>query len=104
MAVELLIVNRRTKSRELVAVATSEVFRDYWKAGSKELGLRFVPLLEDGLFERGDIPDLLIELNRLKDWFQRTQSQQVSRGLIERVNKTIIALEGVLNHEDLTIG
>lgn len=104
MAVELLITNKRTGAGELVAIATSRVFRDYWRVGSAGLGLRLIPLLEDGLFEKKDIPNLLTELAQLRDWFQKSQSPNEARELAQRVDNAVQALERVAKDAELTIG
>ena len=85
-------------------VATSEVFRNYWKVGCNELQLRAVPLIEDGLFERSDIPSLIMELGLLRQWFQKTQDSKTSNALLIRVDSVIKAFERVSNDPQLTIG
>lgn len=103
MAVELLITNQETGARELVPVATSEVFRQYWMAGCEELNLRRVPLIADGLFERNDIPNLIRELASLAQWFRKTQTPHNAEALSARVSGVIGALERVIKDSKLTI-
>ena len=104
MSVELLIQNKTTGASELVPVATSQVFRDFWKTGSVALNLRHVLLLEDCLFERKDIPDLIQELEQLKSWFEESQSGASRDALVVRANNVIGASKRVLNNPDLTVG
>jgi hypothetical protein len=104
MAVELLISNRDTGKRELIPVATAEAFRKYWIAGCAELQLRLVPLVEDGLFKKTDIPKLVEELGSLRSWFETTYPDDTSNALVARVDGLVGALVRVSTDSKLEIG
>jgi hypothetical protein len=104
MAVELLIKNEKTGASELIPIATSQVFREYWRVGSAALNLRLVLLLEDGLFKKEDIPDLIGELRRLRNWFETSQPNSISNALTARADTAIAAFERVLESPDFTLG
>jgi hypothetical protein len=103
MAVELLITNQETGERQLVPVATTEVFRNYWKPGCEELGLSLVTLLEDGPLKNSDIQGLISELVLLKQWFVRTQGTDNATALVRRVDNLVHVLERVMGNSALTI-
>jgi hypothetical protein len=104
MAVELLLKNRETGATDLVSVATTEVFRNYWKPGCQELQLRLVPLFEDGVGDQSDIPGLIRELGLLRQRFHDTQDAKTAGHLSARVDNVVKACERVLNDPNLTIG
>jgi len=103
MAVELLIKNRASGASELVPVATSQVFRDYWIKGCNELGLRVVPLLEDGLFGESDLSTLISELRLLREWFEGIPARDAAKALVARIGIVISALERVQNDSGLSV-
>ena|SRR5947209_20629656 len=106
MAVELLIKNRDTGASELVPVATTEVFHQFWVKGCAQLDLRLVPRFEDGItdFSPDEIRVVIDELRQLRSWFQQTQVPQNAKALGVRVDNTIRAFERVLADSRLSIG
>ena len=103
MAVEILIEDKRSGTAELIPVATAKVFRDFWLAGSRELILRTVPLMGDGLFGRDDLPELLAELKLLRQWFKDTQTPDDYKSLELRINRLMGACERALKDPQLDI-
>ena len=103
MAVEILIKRKQSDTAELIPVATAKVFRDFWLVGSRELKLRTVPLMEDGLFGRVDLPELLAELKLLRQWFKDTQTPDDYKGLELRIKRVMNACERVLRDPELDI-
>jgi len=106
VAIELLITNRDTGTLELAPVATSDVFRRYWRKGCAELKLHLIPRFEDGIqdFTRSEVPMVIKELQLLGKWFEKTQSPKEASALIGRVNSTTRAFERVLKDPQLSIG
>jgi hypothetical protein len=103
MAVELLITNMRNGTKQLVPVATMDVYRTYWKPAISELQLQIVPLLEDGLFTKSDIPEMLRELDLIRGKFQAMYTPDVSHALAKRVDGAKAAFEAVLGNSELEI-
>jgi hypothetical protein len=106
MAVELTISRKGSGDRELVPVATSEVYRKYWREGCAALRLQLITRFQDGVadFAREDLSAVIEELRALGRWFDKTQSPAEARALTGRVNSVIRAFERVRSDPTLTIG
>ena len=71
MSVGVIIVSSKgdRKKNFYLPVSTEDFFNSYWLPACKQLNLRWIACFCCGIMiEREDLPAVLIELDRLKNW------------------------------------
>jgi hypothetical protein len=92
MTVALLIYESPDHPR-LVPVAPESVFTEHWQRGCAALGLEFIPLCQAGTdITQDDLPVVLAELSRLKQWMESPESG-IAQGVLDRIATLIVELE-----------
>ena len=105
MSVSLLIeYDNPKKEARLVPIATEQVFEKYWQPACSKLGLQWVPLFQSGLplrksDKRNDIPPIVDELTRLKQFLsnkaQRDIPQDVAKQIVSRIDNLLLELHDI---------
>lgn len=85
----------------MIAIATQEIFRTYWRQGGQVLGLRWVPMFETGIpVQEDDISDVVFEVKKLAEWARRSD---VPDSVVERMNVLIAELLKVQGSPDVDV-
>jgi len=69
-----------------IPIATSDAFGRYWVPGCETLGLTYVRRFEYGLVVTDfELPYVMEELSRLKDWMRSQHSEMDYEPVVERL-------------------
>lgn len=88
MSIIAYIPGARTEEerRFHVPVATETFFASYWQPAAEQLKLQWIPLFSTGVdIELVDLPDVLEELGRLKQWGQMQAPSEQREQLLSRI-------------------
>jgi hypothetical protein len=94
--------------RNFVPVCVTRTFNEYWKPGAKALGLSIVPrighlVINSENKNTADVPILIEELKRLRDWFAANAPQKEQEYLLSRTKILIDELELIEAEGDIDI-
>jgi hypothetical protein len=71
----------------MLPVATEAFYKQYWEPAAEELGLEWTALFQGGTdVEREDIPVILEEISRLKDWVNAKLTGEAQEHMLRRLN------------------
>jgi hypothetical protein len=100
----LLEYTAPTKKSDFVPIATEEAFYKYWQPGCAALHLQWVPLFHTGLpLEPADIPLVIEELGRLKQWLSCQMESGVAQTVVVRIDQLIQALQQVQGNAQVQV-
>ncbi|MFD0589941.1 hypothetical protein ACFQZE_18330 [Paenibacillus sp. GCM10027627] len=106
MSISAFIPGAQTEEehRFYVPVATETFFATYWQPAAGELKLQWVPLFSTGVdIEAVDLPDVLRELVRLKQWGQEQVPSDQRDQLLSRIELLETELPRILEQGDCVI-
>ncbi|UUZ90133.1 hypothetical protein LJK87_29630 [Paenibacillus sp. P25] len=70
-----------------IPVSTEAFFAECWEPAAEELGLRWVPVFSTGIeITKEDLPEVLGELNRLKEWALEQSGGERMKQLVSRID------------------
>ena len=86
-----------------VPVASEAFFKSYWEPAAEELGLQWVPIFSTGIdVSLEDLPDVLDELNRLKQWASRRGGVEMEQ-MLSRLDLLITQLPQAYRREGAVV-
>ncbi|MBD2199847.1 MULTISPECIES: hypothetical protein [Calothrix] len=88
MTIEMGILQINTGNYEVIPVATSEIFSQFWLPACKSLGLQFISHFHDGSLNvvlAEDVPKILEELICLHSYTLEQEDLAFMRERIERI-------------------
>ncbi|MBD2868896.1 hypothetical protein [Paenibacillus arenilitoris] len=70
----------------MLPIATEAFYKKYWEPAAEELGLQWTALFQGGTdVERDDVPSVLDELSRLKEWVLARMSGDEREHMLRRL-------------------
>ncbi|SFD76938.1 hypothetical protein SAMN05216378_1352 [Paenibacillus catalpae] len=76
-------------------VATEAFYKQYWEPAVEELGLEWAALFQGGTdVEREDVPVILEEISKLKEWVTSKMSGDAAEHMLRRLNLLETELPG----------
>jgi hypothetical protein len=93
MSVSLLMKTASNPDDQYIPIATNDAFKEFWAPGCLALGLEWIPQFHSGLeLRKEDIPQILEELSRLREWMRTrftTPRVEFLDGRIERLSQKL---------------
>ncbi|CAG7599277.1 hypothetical protein PAESOLCIP111_00298 [Paenibacillus solanacearum] len=87
-----------------VPVAAEAFFAECWEPPAEALGLKWVPLFSTGIeIEKQDLPEVLDELNRLKEWALEQAGGERMEKLLSRIQMLLTALPQMLQRDGAVV-
>lgn len=81
-----------------INIATTKFYNAYWEIAIKELGITI--FRENGQFSKKELPEVIRELERLKEWAISNLSGKELEYMEERIVNLIEAVPEMFNQED----
>lgn len=89
-----LIIRGVPGGPRMVAIAPERVFTDHWQRGAAALRLKLVPCCQTGIkITQKELPLLLEELARLKQWMELPDSEIPQGGVLDHISNLIEELD-----------
>ncbi|MCQ6560968.1 hypothetical protein [Paenibacillus mendelii] len=86
-----------------VPVASEAFFKAYWEPAAEELNLQWVPIFSTGIdVSEEDLPDVLDELNRLKQWAAARGGEEMEQ-MLGRIDLLITQLPQAYRREGAVV-
>lgn len=108
MSISLLVSGKNIPEADWknIPIATEDVFEKKWLPLSEQLNLKYIPLFQVGFSVDADtLPDVLNELNLLKNKITENSTKNEISNLKERVENLIIFLPNfVKKYQTVFIG
>ncbi|WP_028610830.1 hypothetical protein [Paenibacillus harenae] len=71
----------------MLPIATESFYKKYWEPAIEELGLQWTALFQGGTdVEREDVPSVLEEITRLKDWVRSRMDGDEQEHMLRRLD------------------
>ncbi|MFC0331196.1 hypothetical protein ACFOLF_22515 [Paenibacillus sepulcri] len=87
-----------------VPVATEAFFQECWEPAVKALGLQWVPVFSSGIdITKEDLPAVLDELERLKQWAEQELSGERRGQILVRIERLAAELPKALERDGAVV-